>query len=131
MELCSSLEIGLVHLITMPPGLLKVFPACPTGRRPWNLPKTLWKHYISSHIGVPQRSSGVSLGRGRSGFLTWTCSFLIVISNFACSCRYFPFEEENNHTLVKEIGNVTKGLEITFQFAVKPDFKESKFFKLS
>ncbi|XP_013866046.1 circularly permutated Ras protein 1 [Austrofundulus limnaeus] len=37
---------------------------------------------------------------------------------------YFPFEEENNHTLVKEIGNVTKGLEITFQFAVKPDFKE-------
>uniref|UniRef100_A0A3B3TSG1 Si:dkey-9k7.3 n=1 Tax=Poecilia latipinna TaxID=48699 RepID=A0A3B3TSG1_9TELE len=34
---------------------------------------------------------------------------------------YFPYEEENNHKLVREIGNVTKGLEITFQFAVKPD----------
>uniref|UniRef100_A0A3Q0R1N0 VWFA domain-containing protein n=1 Tax=Amphilophus citrinellus TaxID=61819 RepID=A0A3Q0R1N0_AMPCI len=38
---------------------------------------------------------------------------------------YFPYEDENNHKLVKEIGNVTKGLEITFQFAVKPDFMES------
>uniref|UniRef100_A0A3Q2ZHU2 Circularly permutated Ras protein 1-like n=1 Tax=Kryptolebias marmoratus TaxID=37003 RepID=A0A3Q2ZHU2_KRYMA len=39
-------------------------------------------------------------------------------------CRYFPFEDENNHKLVREIGNVTKGLEITFEFAVKPDFRE-------
>ncbi|XP_030609861.1 circularly permutated Ras protein 1 isoform X1 [Archocentrus centrarchus] len=38
---------------------------------------------------------------------------------------YFPYEDENNHKLVKEIGNVTKGLEITFQFAVKPDFMET------
>ncbi|XP_049923884.1 circularly permutated Ras protein 1 [Epinephelus moara] len=37
---------------------------------------------------------------------------------------YFPYEEENNHKLVREIGNVTKGLEITFQFAVKPEFME-------
>uniref|UniRef100_A0A3B4FJ08 Circularly permutated Ras protein 1-like n=1 Tax=Pundamilia nyererei TaxID=303518 RepID=A0A3B4FJ08_9CICH len=37
---------------------------------------------------------------------------------------YFPYEDENNHKLVREIGNVTKGLEITFQFAVKPDFME-------
>ncbi|KAM9425431.1 circularly permutated Ras protein 1 isoform 2-T3 [Pholidichthys leucotaenia] len=37
---------------------------------------------------------------------------------------YFPYEDENNHKLVKEIGNVTKGMEITFQFAVKPDFME-------
>ncbi|XP_017294693.1 circularly permutated Ras protein 1 isoform X2 [Kryptolebias marmoratus] len=37
---------------------------------------------------------------------------------------YFPFEDENNHKLVREIGNVTKGLEITFEFAVKPDFRE-------
>ncbi|XP_028263130.1 circularly permutated Ras protein 1 [Parambassis ranga] len=37
---------------------------------------------------------------------------------------YFPYEDEHNHKLVREIGNVTKGLEITFQFAVKPDFVE-------
>ncbi|XP_039677508.1 circularly permutated Ras protein 1 isoform X1 [Perca fluviatilis] len=37
---------------------------------------------------------------------------------------YFPFEDGNNHKLVREIGNVTKGLEITIQFAVKPEFTE-------
>ncbi|KAK2862829.1 hypothetical protein Q5P01_002362 [Channa striata] len=37
---------------------------------------------------------------------------------------YFPYEDENNHKLVREIGNVTKGLEITFQFSVKPEFTE-------
>lgn len=37
---------------------------------------------------------------------------------------YFPYEDENNHKLVREIGNVTKGLEITFQFAVKTEFME-------
>ncbi|MEQ2221671.1 hypothetical protein ILYODFUR_018109 [Ilyodon furcidens] len=38
--------------------------------------------------------------------------------------RYFPYEDGNNHKLVREIGNVTKGLEITFEFAVKPDYME-------
>ncbi|GAA6101761.1 circularly permutated Ras protein 1 isoform X2 [Tachysurus ichikawai] len=33
---------------------------------------------------------------------------------------YYPFEEDN-HRLVREIGNVTSEVEITFQFAVKPD----------
>ncbi|XP_071315492.1 circularly permutated Ras protein 1 [Trachinotus anak] len=37
---------------------------------------------------------------------------------------YFPYEDENNHKLVREIGNVTSGLEITFEFAVKPEFME-------
>ncbi|XP_015247138.1 PREDICTED: circularly permutated Ras protein 1-like [Cyprinodon variegatus] len=37
---------------------------------------------------------------------------------------YFPFEDEDNHKLVREIGNVTKGMEITFEFAVKPDYME-------
>ncbi|XP_068444388.1 circularly permutated Ras protein 1 [Clinocottus analis] len=37
---------------------------------------------------------------------------------------YFPYEDENNHKLVRVIGNVTKGLEITIQFAVKPEFTE-------
>lgn len=37
---------------------------------------------------------------------------------------YFPYNDKNNHTLVREIGNVTKGLEITIQFAVKPEFME-------
>lgn len=37
---------------------------------------------------------------------------------------YFPYEDENNHKLVREIGNVTKGLEITVQFAVKPEFMD-------
>ncbi|XP_039996421.1 circularly permutated Ras protein 1 isoform X2 [Xiphias gladius] len=37
---------------------------------------------------------------------------------------YFPYEDENNHKLVREIGNVTKELEITFQFDVKPEFME-------
>ncbi|XP_034412656.1 uncharacterized protein LOC117747493 isoform X2 [Cyclopterus lumpus] len=43
---------------------------------------------------------------------------------FAPDGVYFPYEDENNHTLVREIGNVTKGLEITIQFAVKPEFTE-------
>ncbi|KAM6949274.1 circularly permutated Ras protein 1 [Aplochiton taeniatus] len=34
---------------------------------------------------------------------------------------YFPYEEEGDHKLVREIGNVTKGVEITFQFTVKPE----------
>ncbi|KAG5260954.1 hypothetical protein AALO_G00298360 [Alosa alosa] len=38
---------------------------------------------------------------------------------------YFPFEDDDAHKLVREIGNVTEGLEITFQFAVKPDKVES------
>uniref|UniRef100_UPI0037E71EC9 circularly permutated Ras protein 1 n=1 Tax=Semicossyphus pulcher TaxID=241346 RepID=UPI0037E71EC9 len=37
---------------------------------------------------------------------------------------YFPYEDEKHHKLVTEIGNVTKGLEITIQFAVKPEFME-------
>lgn len=39
--------------------------------------------------------------------------------------RYFPYEEED-HRLVREIGNVTDKVEITFQFAVKPEKVESK-----
>ncbi|CAJ1085812.1 circularly permutated Ras protein 1 [Xyrichtys novacula] len=35
---------------------------------------------------------------------------------------YFPYENEKIHKLVNEIGNVTKGLQITVQFAVKPEF---------
>ncbi|KAI1888364.1 hypothetical protein AGOR_G00184240 [Albula goreensis] len=38
---------------------------------------------------------------------------------------YFPYEDESAHKLVREIGNVTDGAEITFQFAVKPDSIES------
>lgn len=34
--------------------------------------------------------------------------------------------DENNHKLVTEIGNVTEGLEITFQFAVKKEFNAGK-----
>ncbi|XP_071402280.1 uncharacterized protein, partial [Centroberyx affinis] len=37
---------------------------------------------------------------------------------------YFPYEDDSNHKLVREIGNVTEGLEITFQFAVKPESVE-------
>lgn len=42
------------------------------------------------------------------------------------SCRYFPYEDETNHKLVREVGNVTTGLEITFQFAVKPKYIDGK-----
>ncbi|XP_064881298.1 circularly permutated Ras protein 1-like [Oncorhynchus nerka] len=38
---------------------------------------------------------------------------------------YFPYEEECSHRLVREIGNVTEAVEITFQFACKPDSVES------
>ncbi|KAM9335509.1 circularly permutated Ras protein 1 [Symphorus nematophorus] len=38
---------------------------------------------------------------------------------------YFPYEDESNHKLVKDIGNVTRGLEITMQFAVKPEFMDA------
>ncbi|XP_051571574.1 circularly permutated Ras protein 1-like isoform X1 [Myxocyprinus asiaticus] len=37
---------------------------------------------------------------------------------------YFPYEEED-HCLVRDIGNVTEGVEITFQFAVRPEKVES------
>uniref|UniRef100_A0A3Q0R3U8 VWFA domain-containing protein n=1 Tax=Amphilophus citrinellus TaxID=61819 RepID=A0A3Q0R3U8_AMPCI len=53
-----------------------------------------------------------------------------VKATLLASDGYFPYEDENNHKLVKEIGNVTKGLEITFQFAVKPDFMEMLPFQL-
>ncbi|XP_035004229.1 circularly permutated Ras protein 1 isoform X1 [Hippoglossus stenolepis] len=42
----------------------------------------------------------------------------------ACDGIYFPYEDENDHKLVREIGNVTTGLQITSQFAVKPEFME-------
>ncbi|XP_054457674.1 circularly permutated Ras protein 1 [Anoplopoma fimbria] len=48
----------------------------------------------------------------------------VVATVFAPDGVFFPFEDENNHRLVREIGNVTKGLEITIQFAVKPEFME-------
>ncbi|XP_063043442.1 circularly permutated Ras protein 1 isoform X2 [Engraulis encrasicolus] len=38
---------------------------------------------------------------------------------------YFPYEDDQAHKLLRDIGNVTDGLEITFQFAVKPDKVES------
>uniref|UniRef100_A0A3B5AX05 Circularly permutated Ras protein 1-like n=1 Tax=Stegastes partitus TaxID=144197 RepID=A0A3B5AX05_9TELE len=37
---------------------------------------------------------------------------------------YFPYEDEDNHKVVKEIGNITRGVEVTFQFAVKPDLMD-------
>ncbi|XP_055794969.1 circularly permutated Ras protein 1-like isoform X2 [Salvelinus fontinalis] len=42
----------------------------------------------------------------------------------AADGMYFPYEE-CNHCLVRDIGNVTEGVEITFQFACKPDSTES------
>lgn len=36
---------------------------------------------------------------------------------------YFPFEEDD-HKLVRKIGNVTKGVELAVQFAVRPEFTE-------
>ncbi|KAM4612282.1 circularly permutated Ras protein 1 [Polymixia lowei] len=38
---------------------------------------------------------------------------------------YFPYEDDSNHRLLREIGNVTEGMEITFQFAVKPECMEA------
>ncbi|XP_064199846.1 circularly permutated Ras protein 1 [Anguilla rostrata] len=38
---------------------------------------------------------------------------------------YFPYEDDSAHKLVREIGNVTEGAEVTFQFAVKPESIES------
>ncbi|XP_068164498.1 circularly permutated Ras protein 1 isoform X2 [Antennarius striatus] len=35
---------------------------------------------------------------------------------------YFPYEAGNNHKFMKEIGNVTEEMELTVQFAVKPEF---------
>ncbi|XP_056156246.1 circularly permutated Ras protein 1 [Lampris incognitus] len=37
---------------------------------------------------------------------------------------YFPYEEDSNHVLIREIGNVTEGMEVTFQFAVRPERME-------
>uniref|UniRef100_A0A3P9I4N9 VWFA domain-containing protein n=1 Tax=Oryzias latipes TaxID=8090 RepID=A0A3P9I4N9_ORYLA len=49
-----------------------------------------------------------------------------VLATGVMTTLYFPYEDENNHKLVREIGNVTRGMEITFQFAVKPESKEGK-----
>ncbi|XP_069045255.1 circularly permutated Ras protein 1 [Lepisosteus oculatus] len=38
---------------------------------------------------------------------------------------FYPYEDHCSHKLVKEVGNVTEGLEITFEFAVKPSSVES------
>lgn len=46
---------------------------------------------------------------------------------FFWCCRYFPYEDENNHSVTVDIGNVTKELEITFQFAVKSNFMAGEF----
>uniref|UniRef100_A0A3B5LEU0 Uncharacterized protein n=1 Tax=Xiphophorus couchianus TaxID=32473 RepID=A0A3B5LEU0_9TELE len=40
-----------------------------------------------------------------------------VLATGVTATLYFPYEDENNHKLVREVGNVTKELEITFQFA--------------
>uniref|UniRef100_A0A671VD88 VWFA domain-containing protein n=1 Tax=Sparus aurata TaxID=8175 RepID=A0A671VD88_SPAAU len=45
-----------------------------------------------------------------------------VLATGVTATLYFPYEDENNHKLVRTIGNVTKGLELTIQFAVKPEF---------
>ncbi|KAL1022359.1 hypothetical protein UPYG_G00025650 [Umbra pygmaea] len=45
----------------------------------------------------------------------------------AADGMYFPYEDECNHRLVREIGNVTEAVEITFQFACKPENVESEF----
>uniref|UniRef100_A0A8C9R254 Si:dkey-9k7.3 n=1 Tax=Scleropages formosus TaxID=113540 RepID=A0A8C9R254_SCLFO len=39
---------------------------------------------------------------------------------------YFPYEDEVAHKLVRKLGNVTEGAEVTFQFAVKPENVESE-----
>ncbi|XP_012988516.1 circularly permutated Ras protein 1 isoform X2 [Esox lucius] len=43
----------------------------------------------------------------------------------AADGMYFPYEDETNHCLVREIGNVTEAIQITFQFACKPENVES------
>ncbi|CAF94050.1 unnamed protein product, partial [Tetraodon nigroviridis] len=48
------------------------------------------------------------------------------VAQQAVDSGYFPYEDETNHKLVREIGNVTNGLEITFQFAVKPKYVSGK-----
>lgn len=61
--------------------------------------------------------------------LTHTASVLLAFFSrllmFSDYRRYFPYEEDD-HRLVREIGNVTDKVEITFQFAVKPEKVESK-----
>uniref|UniRef100_A0AAY3ZU16 VWFA domain-containing protein n=1 Tax=Denticeps clupeoides TaxID=299321 RepID=A0AAY3ZU16_9TELE len=38
---------------------------------------------------------------------------------------YYPYEEGDSHRVMRDVGNVTEGQEMTFQFAVKPDKVES------
>ncbi|XP_077961540.1 circularly permutated Ras protein 1 isoform X2 [Gasterosteus aculeatus] len=48
----------------------------------------------------------------------------VTATMFAPDGVYFPYKDDSNHKLVKAIGNVTRGLEVTIQFAVKPEFRE-------
>nr|XP_033472679.1 uncharacterized protein LOC117250818 isoform X1 [Epinephelus lanceolatus] len=78
-----------------------------------------FQHLVESM--TPRIKKGVHPGPSKVYLIKWAVSMILF---FLFLCRYFPYEEENNHKLVREIGNVTMGLEITFQFAVKPEFME-------
>jgi len=71
----------LVDLVRMPPCSLhlEVFRAQLTGRRPQEGPRTHWREYTShlawEHLWIPQRRWRDSLGRGTSGFSSWSCCF--------------------------------------------------------
>lgn len=67
----------LRHLIRMPPGCLlgKVFPPCPTGRRPRVKPRTCWRDNVSvwESISVPSDALEDVGREGKSGLICLNC----------------------------------------------------------
>lgn len=59
----------LRHLIRTPPGCLlgKVFPPCPTGRRPRVKPRTCRRDNVSAGLGINQCPLGCAGRRGQGG----------------------------------------------------------------
>lgn len=92
----------------------------------------IWYIYLkvsenhNCHVFVPQFMSLLCRFYVRVSFTNIAICWSFMIQFFLCLFRYFPYEDENQHKLVRDIGNVTKGLEITFQFAVKPQFMDGK-----
>ncbi|CDR00693.1 unnamed protein product, partial [Oncorhynchus mykiss] len=86
--------------------------------------------YVNSHPLSTVQVNTVSIGTVATEIQSALADNIlatgVMATLLAADGVYFPYEEECSHRLVREIGNVTEAVEITFQFACKPDSVESE-----